>query len=54
MRKINSIQYAVAMVTLATIVATTRDTIWKYFAVLAILMTIWFVFSMFIRRDKGG
>lgn len=46
MRTIGSTQYAVAMTTLAVLVATTTTTIWKYFAVLAVLVTGWFVYSL--------
>ncbi len=52
MRTLSSTQYGIAITTLAILVATTKDTIWKYFAVLAIVMTAWFLYSLL--KKKAG
>ena len=53
MKTIDSRRYAIAISALAILCATTRDSIWKYFAVLAVLVTAWFVVSL-VRRKAGG
>lgn len=52
MRTISSTQYGIAIATLAILLATTRDSIWQYFAALAVLMTAWFVYSLW--KKKAG